>query len=428
MKGWGMKPIAIAAMVLACWSGPALAEPVYVHAGRLVDVVEGRVLTDQRVTIEGERITAVESWQAPPPGSTVIDWSGMTVLPGLIDAHTHLADWGQSNNVAEPLLHSAQEIALIGANNARLTLEAGFTSVRDVGTFRAFGDVALRDAINRGWVPGPRLWVAGAYLTVPGGGGEVTGLAPDVVVPADMRVGVVSGEGEMRDAARSLFQHGADFLKLIATGAVLAEGTEPGAMELTEGEMTAAVGVARQYGSYATAHAHGAAGIREAIRAGARSIEHASLIDDEGVRMARDAGTWLVMDIYNGDYIEEVGTRDGWPADMLRKNEETTQAQRDGFTRAVRAGVRIAYGTDAGVFPHGHNARQFAYMVRYGMTPMQAIQSASISVADLMQTEDVGAIAVGRFADMVAVDEDPLADVTALERIDHVMKGGTIVR
>jgi imidazolonepropionase-like amidohydrolase len=423
-----MKRTAFIAALLACWNGPALAEPVYVHAGRLVDVVEGRVLADQRVTIEGERIVAVEPWTAPPAGSTVIDWSAMTVLPGLIDAHTHLADWGQSNNVAEPLLHSPQEIALVGANNARATLEAGFTSVRDVGTFRAFGDVALRDAINRGWVPGPRMWVAGAYLTVPGGGGEVTGLAPDVVIPADMREGVVSGEGEMRDAARSLFQHGADFLKLIATGAVLAEGTEPGAIELTEGEIAAAVGVARQYGSYATAHAHGAAGIREAIGAGARSIEHASLIDDEGIRMARAAGTWLVMDIYNGDFIEEVGTRDGWPADMLRKNEETTDAQRDGFTRAVRAGVRIAYGTDAGVYPHGQNARQFAYMVRYGMTPMQAIQSATVQVAELMQSEDVGAIAVGRFADMVAVDEDPLADVTALERIDHVMKGGAIVR
>jgi imidazolonepropionase-like amidohydrolase len=423
-----MKRTALIAALLACWSGPALAEPVYVHAGRLVDVVEGRVLAEQRVTIEDERIVAVEPWTAPPNGATVIDWSAMTVLPGLIDAHTHLADWGQSNNVAEPLLHSPQEIALVGANNARLTLEAGFTSVRDVGTFRAFGDVALRDAINRGWVPGPRMWVAGAYLTVPGGGGEVTGLAPDVVVPADMRVGVVSGEGEMRDAARNLFQHGADFLKLIATGAVLAEGTEPGAIELTEGEIAAAVGVARQYGSYATAHAHGAAGIREAIRAGVRSIEHASLIDDEGVRMAREAGTWLVMDIYNGDFIEEVGTREGWPADMLRKNEETTDAQRDGFTRAVRAGARIAYGTDAGVFPHGQNARQFAYMVRYGMTPMQAIQSATVSVAELMQSEDVGAIAVGRFADMVAVDEDPLADVTALERIDHVMKGGAVVR
>lgn len=423
-----MARLVAAAIALVLAAAPALADPVYVHAGRLVDVQAGRVLVDQRITIDDERILAVEPWTAPPAGSQVIDWSGMTVLPGLIDAHTHLADWGQSNNVAEPLLHSPQEIALIGADNARRTLMAGFTSVRDVGTFRAFGDVALRDAIARGWVPGPRMWVAGAYLTVPGGGGEVTGLAPDVTIPADMRVGVVSDVREMRNASRNLFQHGVDFLKLIATGAVLAEGTEPGAQELTEDEMRAAVDVARSYGAYATAHAHGAEGIRAAIRAGVRSIEHASLIDAEGIRMAREAGVWLAMDIYNGDFIEEVGTRDGWPADMLRKNEETTDAQREGFSRAVRAGVRIAYATDAGVYPHGDNARQFAYMVRYGMTPMQAIQSATISVADMMMSEDVGAIAVGRFADMVAVDEDPLTDITALERIDHVMQGGRVVR
>lgn len=423
-----MARLIAAVMALALWSAPALAEPVYVHAGRLVDVQQGRVLTNQRVTIENERIVAVEPWSAPSAGATVIDWSHLTVLPGLIDAHTHLADWGQSNNVAEPLLHSAQEIALVGADNARRTLNAGFTSVRDVGTFRAFGDVALRDAIARDWVQGPRMWVAGAYLTVPGGGGEVTGLAPDVTVPADMRVGVVSDVREMRNASRNLFQHGVDFLKLIATGAVLAEGTEPGAQELTEDEMRAAVDVARSYNSYATAHAHGADGIRAAIRAGVRSIEHASLIDDAGIREAREAGVWLAMDIYNGDFIEEVGTRDGWPEGMLRKNRETTDAQRDGFTRAVRAGVRIAYATDAGVYPHGDNARQFAYMVRFGMTPMQAIQSATISVADLMMSEEVGAIAPGRFADMVAVDEDPLVDVTALERIDHVMQGGRVVR
>lgn len=409
-------------------AAPAFAEPVYVHAGRLVDVQAGRVLADQRITIDGERIVAVEPWSPPPSGAQVIDWSAMTVLPGLIDAHTHLADWGQSNNVAEPLLHTAEEIALVGADNARRTLAAGFTSVRDVGAFRANAEVALRDAIQRGWVPGPRMWVAGTYLTVPGGGGEVTGLAPDAVVPADMRVGVVSDVREMRNASRYLFQHGVDFLKLIGTGAVLAEGTEPGAQELTEEEMRAAVEVARSYNSYATAHAHGAEGIRAAIRAGVRSIEHASLIDDAGIREAREAGVWLSMDIYNGDFIEEVGTRDGWPEGMLRKNEETTDAQREGFTRAVRAGVRIAFGTDAGVYPHGDNARQFAYMVRYGMTPMQAIQSATISVADMMMSEDVGAIAAGRFADMVAVDEDPLADITALERIDHVMQGGRVVR
>ncbi len=420
--------VAVLGCVLALLGSAVNAQTSYVHAGRLVDVVVGRVLTDQLITIEGERIVAVGPYTQPPAGFQVIDWSAMTVLPGLIDAHTHLADWGQSNNVAEPLLHSAQEVALIGAHHARLTLDAGFTSVRDVGTFRVFGDVALRDAIARGWVPGPRMWVASSYITVPGGGGEVTGFAHGVVVPEDMRVGVVRNADEARDASRYLFQHGVDFIKLIATGAVLAEGTEPGAIELSEAEMVAAVEVAAQYGSYATAHAHGAEGIRSAIRAGVRSIEHASLIDAEGIAMARDAGVWLVMDIYNGDYIDEVGTRDGWPADMLRKNTETTDAQREGFTRAVRAGVRIAYGTDAGVYPHGQNARQFAHMVRYGMTPMQAIQSATIQVAELMATTDVGAIAPGRFADMVAVAADPLADITALEHVDHVMQGGRLVR
>jgi imidazolonepropionase-like amidohydrolase len=244
-----------------------------------------------------------------------------------------------------------------------------------------------------------------------------------------MRVGVVRDATEAGEKARHLFQHGADFLKLIATGAVLAEGTEPGALELTEEQIAAAVTVAGQYGSYATAHAHGAEGIEAAIRAGVRSIEHASLIDEDGIRLAREHGTWLVMDIYNGDFIEEVGTRDGWPADMLRKNAETTDAQREGFARAVEAGVRIAYGTDAGVYPHGQNARQFAYMVRYGMTPMQAIQSATTSAAELMgASADVGAIAPGRFADMIAVAGDPLADITALEQVAHVMKGGELVR
>jgi len=410
-------------------AGAAQAETTYVRAGRLVDVVAGRVLSDQIIAIEDERIVTVQNYTTPPAGAQVLDWSAYTVLPGLIDAHTHLADWSQSNNVAEPLLHSPQEIALLGAHHARLTLDAGFTSVRDVGAYRGLGDVALRDAIRLGYVPGPRMWVAGAYLTVPGGGGEVTGLARDMTVPDDMRLGVVRDAAEMREKARFLFQHGVDFLKLIATGAVLAEGTEPGALELTEEEIRAAVEVARGYGSYATAHAHGAEGIKLAIRAGVRSIEHASLIDAEGTAMAADAGTYLVMDIYNGDFIEEVGTRDGWPADMLRKNEETTDAQREGFTRAVAAGVRVVYGTDAGVFPHGDNARQFAYMVRYGMTPMQAIQSATLVPAQMMMAEaDIGAIVPGRFADMVAVAGDPLADIAVLEQVAGVVQGGRLVR
>lgn len=408
---------------------PALAETSYVRAGRLIDVERGAALTDRLIRIEDGRIAEVAPWSPPPEGATLTDWSAYTVLPGLIDVHTHLADWGQTSNVAEPLLHSQAEVALLGAQNARLTLEAGFTSVRDVGTFRAFGDVALRDAIANGWVEGPRMWVAGAYITVPGGGGEVTGFAPDVVVPADMRAGVVSSPEETTTRVRYLFQHGVDFIKLIATGAVLAAGTEPGAPELTEEQVRAAVAEAARYGSYATAHAHGSEGILIALNGGARSIEHASLIDEAGIRVARERGAWLVMDIYNGDYIEEVGTRDGWSAEILRKNRDTTDAQREGFRRAVAAGARIAYGTDAGVYPHGLNARQFAYMVRYGMTPMQAIQSATTSAAELIgQSDNIGAIAPGRFADMIAVTGDPLADITALERVEHVMQGGRVIR
>lgn len=416
-------------VAFAATATPASAHTLYVHAGRLVDVVQGRVLADQRIRIEDDRIVAVEPWSPPPAGAEVIDWSGKTVLPGLIDMHTHLADWGQTSNVAEPLLHSAQEIALIGADNARKTLQAGFTTVHDVGCFRAFTDVALRDAIAAGRVAGPRMNVVGAYITVPGGGGEVTGLAPDVVVPADMRVGVYRDAAEARLRTRYLFQHGVDSIKMIATGAVLAEGTEPGQLEMTEEDMRAVVDQAAAHGSYATAHAHGAEGIKAAIRAGVRSIEHASLIDDEGIRLARQRGVWLVMDIYNGDYIDAVGRKEGWPEGHLRKNLETTDAQRAGFRKAVQAGVKIAYGTDAGVYPHGLNARQFRYMVRFGMTPMQAIQSATIVAAELLGWQkDVGALAPGRYADMIAVDGDPLADIAVLEQPPVVMKGGALVR
>ena len=416
-----------AAMIAAVAPGAAAAETSYVRAGRLVDVEQGRVLQDQLVTIVDGKVASVGPWSGAPAGP-LTDWSRYTVLPGLMDMHTHLADYGQTNNVAEPLLHTAADTAFVAAKNARDTLKAGFTTVRDVGTFRAWGDVSLRNAIDTGLIPGPRMKVAGAYLTVPGGGGEVTGLSPDVPVPEDMRRGVVTDAADMRTKARAQFQHGVDFLKLIATGAVLAAGTEPGALELSEEEIRAAVEEAARNGSYATAHAHGAEGIKTAIRAGVRSIEHASLIDDEGIALARAKGVWLAMDIYNGDYIEEIGTRDGWPADTLRKNRETTDEQREGFRRAVKAGAKIVFATDAGVLPHGTNARQFAYMVRYGMTPMQAIQAATIEPARLMRWEgEVGAIAPGRFADMIAVEGDPLADIRVLENVKGVIKGGTPV-
>lgn len=422
LMGW------VVALVLAGLALPASAQVHYVRAGRLIDVLAGRVLTDQVIRIEGERIAAVGPWTGTPADGPVEDWSGYTVMPGLIDMHTHLADFADSNP-GSILQHSQAESALMGVRNAGVTLRAGFTTVHDVGCYRGLTDVALRDSINAGWVQGPRMNVVGAYITVPGGGGDITGYAPDVQIPFDMQLGVIRSPEDARARVRFLFQHRVDTIKLIASGAVLAVGSEPGRLELSEAEMRAAVAEAAENGSYATAHAHGAEAIKAAIRSGVRSIEHASLIDAEGIALAKARGVWLVMDIYNGDYIDTEGRRLGWPAEYLRKNLETTDRQRQGFAAAVKAGALIAYGTDAGVYPHGRNAMQFAYMVRYGMTPMQAIQSATSVAADLLRWQkDVGAVAPGRFADLAAVRGDPLSDIRLLEHVDVVMKGGAIVR
>ena len=416
-------------VVIASGMTPALADTVYVRAGNLIDAQSGTVLANRLIQVDNGKITAVTAFRSVPSGAAVVDWSDYTVLPGLIDMHVHLADTDETSNVAEPLLHSTAEIALLGARHARETLNAGFTSVHDVGCFRAFADVALRDAIDRGDVPGPRVSAVGAYITIPGGGGEVTGFAPDVVVPDDMRVGVVLDSADVSRKVDYLFQHGADSIKLIATGAVLAPGTEPGQQELSQDEMHAAVLAAAAHGGWVTAHAHGAIGIKAAIMAGVRGIEHASLIDDEGIALAKARDVYLDMDIYNGDYIDQVGRKEGWSADILRKNIDTTEAQREGFRKAVKAGVKLSFGTDAGVYPHGKNARQFAYMVRYGMTPMQAIQSATvISAAMLGWSASVGSVSPGHYADMVAVSKNPLQDVSVLEHVDHVMKGGIVIR
>jgi imidazolonepropionase-like amidohydrolase len=420
--------LACTAMLALC-AVPLQAETIYVRAGHLLDPEKGEVASDRLIRIDDGRVTAVNAYAPPPAGARLLDWSAFWVLPGLIDCHVHLADTEQSSTVAEPLLHSQADIAYLGARHARQTLEAGFTSVHDVGSYRGLANIALRDAVNRGDVPGPRISAVGAYITVPGGGGEVTGLAPDVTVPPDMRLGVVIDAADVTRKVNYLFQQGADSIKLIATGAVLTNGTDVGQIELSEAEMRAAVDAAGTRGSWVTAHAHGAAGIKLAINAGVRSIEHASLIDDAGIALAKARGAFLVMDIYNGDFIAEVGKRDGWDPEILRKNDDTTETQRQGFSKAVKAGVHLAFGTDAGVFPHGANARQFKYMVRYGMTPMQAIRSATTEAAALLGwSKDVGAITPGRFADMIAVPADPLADITTLERVSHVVKGGELIR
>lgn len=403
---------------------------LYIQAGRLIDGIGESARENQCITTRGPRIQSVEPCGPTPPGLERIDWSHLTVVPGLIDLHTHLADAGQSSDLAEPLKTSPAATALIGARHARVTLEAGFTSVRDVGTYRGLTDIALRNAIARGDVPGPRMYVAGAYLTIPGGGGELNGVVKDNRdLPADMRLGVAATPEEAAAKTTALLDAGADFIKVIATGAVLAIGTEPGEPELTPDQLTAIVAVAHARGKKVTAHAHGAVGIRNAILAGVDSIEHASLADEAVLQLAKERGVALVMDIYNGDFIDTEGRAQGWPDEYLRKNRETTDTQRAAFRRAVELGVTIGYGTDAGVYPHGGNGKQFAYMVRHGMTPIQAIKSATSVAARIIGAEgDIGAIASGRYADLIAVEIDPLADISALERPAHVLQGGRLIR
>ncbi len=418
--------VLLTGMLLAPITAAIAAEPWFVRAGHLVDVESGQVLHDQVVRIMDGKVTAVMPWndQAKRDGA-VLDWTAYTVVPGLMDMHTHIADEGQTADPGDPLRSTPARDAFIGAKNARDTLRAGFTTVRDVGVYRSFADIILRDAINEGLVPGPRMFVAGAYVTVTHGGGEITGLPEGVVVPEEFRGGVADNETQVRARVDQILGKGADFIKVIATGAVLTAGTEPGSSEYSEAQIRAAVETAAKHGTYVTAHAHGAAGIIDAANAGVRCIEHGSLMDDIAIATMKRNGTWLVADIYNGDYIDQIGSRDGWSVEILRKNLETTDAQRQGFRKAVAAGVNIAYGTDAGVYPHGDNARQFPYMVRYGMTPMQALQSATIHAARLLRQEaELGSIAPGKAADLVAVACDPLADIACLQQVRGVIKAG----
>jgi imidazolonepropionase-like amidohydrolase len=398
----------------------------------VLDVTTGDLLRDRAVVVEGERIGAVVSAAEVPDGVPVRELPGLTLLPGLIDCHAHLVGEEDSGHgYTELLTRTGAQEAMTGVRNARDTLHAGFTTVRDVGTYRAFVDVALRDAIEAGWTPGPRMMCAGAYVSCTGGGGDISGLAPDAepLVPPELRMGVVDTVDDVRRAVRRILYGGADLIKLIATGAVMSDNGNPGVPELTEGQIRAAVEEAALHGAHVAAHAHGAEGIKRAVRGGVHSIEHGSLMDDEGVELMAEHRTWLVADIYDGDYIAEIGRRDGWKADVLRKNDETTQAQREMFEKCVKAGVRIAFGTDSGIYPHGWNARQLAYHVRHGQPPVEAIRSATVHAAELMGWPDrVGRIEPGLYADLIAVAGDPTDNVRLLEDVAFVMKGGEVVR
>ncbi|HXV70875.1 MAG TPA: amidohydrolase family protein [Acidimicrobiia bacterium] len=398
-----------------------------VRPDRVFDSVTGEMLEDHEIVIDGDRIVAVR----PATAEGAMTLHGKTVIPGLIDVHTHLAsteDDGQG--YAGIVQRTGAQDALVGVRHASRTIAAGFTTVRDIGTWRAFTDVALRDAIDAGWVSGPRMMVAGAYVTCPGGGGDITGLASDVddVLPRELRFGVTSGVDQMRSNVRQILRYGADFIKVLATGAVLTSGTNPGAPEFTEDELRAAVETATENGTHVAAHAHGTEGIKRAIRAGVRSIEHGSMLDDEGIDLMVERGTYLSADLYDGDYISEVGPALGYTDEVMRKSDMTKDTQRVGFRKAVQAGVRIAFGTDAGVYPHGLNARQFALYVEHGLSQANAIQSATRWAAELMGWEDrVGSLTPGLFADLVVVDGNPLDDITILESPPRVMKGGVWV-
>ncbi len=417
-------------LVISCsLAGLAPAQVIAVRAGKLVDPDSGTVLSDQIILIRDTKIEKVGKGIDIPADATVVDLSRMTVLPGLIDCHTHLADGAHDGEPMGQFKKTAAQVALESVPNARAMLESGFTTVRDVGAYRALGDVALRDAIARGDIIGPRMFVAGAYVTISGGAGAATGLAPDIGLPWDLRYGEANSPWEVRKVVRQLAHDGVDHIKVLSSGAVLTHGSNPHSQEFTPEELQAAVDEASHFGLRVAAHAHSPEGIKNAIRAGVASVEHASMIDAEGIALARERGTYLDMDIYDEECIQEGGRKGNVPKDFLEHDAQLGQIQRDNFRKAVAAGVKMAFGTDAGVCAYGTSGKQFAFMVKYGMTSMQAIQAATSSAADLLgHSNEFGSIKPGKYADMIAVSGDPIADIRLLENVKFVMKDGKIYK
>ncbi len=414
---------ALAALALAV-ATPAAAETVVVTADRMIDVVKGTVVEHPAIFITDGRITSIADARTVRWGSDVrhINLSGKTVLPGLIDMHVHL-DSNPIYGGYTGLQFTDSFWAIQGTANARAMLRAGFTTIRNVGS-ENYADVGYKQAIEEGLIAGPRI-VPGAHsLGATGGHCDSTYLPPSF-----KQKGVAVGDGaqELRRIVREQRKYGAEVIKICATGGVFSRNTEPGQQQLSEDEMRAIADEAHQWGLKVAAHAHGAAGIKAAIRAGIDTIEHASLVDEEGIRLAvaRKQPVWFSMDIYNTEYTQSEGKKNGVLEDNLRKDREIAQIQRDNFRKAHAAGVKMVFGSDAGVMPHGTAAGQFKYMVEYGMTPIEAIRAATINAAEALgRSKDVGAIEVGRYGDLIAVEGDPLKDVTLLTKVTDVIKGG----
>jgi imidazolonepropionase-like amidohydrolase len=416
---------AIAALMLAAGAFAAHADTVVVTADRMIDVLAGRVVDHPQITIVDGRIAAVgAAGAAVPANARRIDLAGVTLLPGLIDMHTHLTSDPRWSGY-RPLEFTDNFWTVVGVANARKTLQAGFTTVRNVGSAN-YDDVAIKQAIEQGIVEGPRIVPATYAIGATGGHCDSTEFPPSITTPA---TNIANGPEEMRAMVRKLRKYGAEVIKFCGTGGVLSKTDNAGAQQYDLAEMKALVDEAHMLGLRVAVHAHGTSGIKDALRAGVDTIEHASLADEEAFALAKQHGAYFDMDIYDDDYILAEGEKNGLFAESLEKERALGLKQRQTFQAAVKAGVKMLFGTDAGVYPNGLNARQFATMVKWGMTPMQAIQAATATAAEALgRTKDVGAIAVGRYGDVIGVAGDPLADVTLLQSVAFVMKGGEVVK
>lgn len=428
-----MKKTICSALITAafCMSTPALAADkteatdTLITARQMLDVRTGKMIANPQILVREGRIISVKQNGSVNTDSKIqkIDLAGMTLVPGLIDMHVHL-DTDPTYGGYSSLQFNDRFWSMLNVPHASRTLEAGFTTVRTLGS-DAWNDIGLRQAIDEGKVPGPRIVAAAYSFGATGGHCDSTFFPPSMNQQSPFNA---DSPEEGRKRVREIRKHGAQVIKICATGGVFSHNTEPGQQQMSLKEMTAIAEEAHQWGIRVAAHAHGTSGIKDAIRAGIDTIEHASLIDDEGIALAKKHGTYLSMDIYNTDYTQSEGKKNGVMEDNLRKDREVADVQREGFRRAHAAGVKMVYGTDAGIYPHGENAKQFATMVKYGMTPVQAIQAATINAAEALASKDVGIIEAGRFADMVAVAGDPSKDVRVLENVAVVIKGGKIVK